>query len=93
MEYQIQLENDQVAVIYIKLMPQEETELHYDAHSHIVVALRGGIITRLEADGSITEVNFPTGKSVFRSAENADKIHKSVNRTSSPIELIIIQLK
>ncbi len=93
MEYHNQFENDKVSVSYFKIMPQEETGLHYDIHPQIVIALSGGIITRLEADGSTTDVEFPTGKSVYRPAEAPDKIHKSVNRTSHPIELIIVQLK
>jgi hypothetical protein len=55
--------------------------------------LQGGIITRLEADGSTTEVVFPTQQIVLRPAETADKLHKSVNEQAEPIELIIIQLK
>jgi len=93
LEYVKQFENDNVCVSYVKIMPQEEIGLHYDVYPQIVIALTGGVITRLEADGSTTEVEFPTGKSVFRPAETSDKIHKSVNATSNPIEIIIVQLK
>lgn len=93
MVYEKQFENAQVCVSRVEIMPQEEIELHYDVYPHVVIALKGGVITRLEADGSITEVNFPTSKAVYSEAETADKIHKSVNRQMNPIELITIQLK
>lgn len=92
-DYEVQLENDFVHVACAKIMPQEEIGLHRDAIPQVVIALQGGVITRLEADGSITEVNFPTGQAVFRGIDPPDQFHKSVNNTSTPIELIIIQLK
>ena len=40
-----------------------------------------------------TDIHFPTAKAVVRPAEVPEKIHKSVNKQSEPIELIIVQLK
>jgi len=74
-------------------MPQEEIGLHYDEYPQVVIALSGGILTRLEANGSQTQVEFPTNTPVFRPAETPDKMHKTLNATSAPIELTIIQLK
>ena len=66
LEYEIQLENESVSVARAKIMPNEEIGLHRDAYPQVVFALQGGIITRLEADGSTTDVNFPTGRAIFR---------------------------
>lgn len=74
-------------------MPQEEIGLHYDEYPQVVIAINGGILTRLEADGSQTPVEFPTNTPVFRTAEAPDKMHKTLNATALPIELIIMQLK
>lgn len=93
LEYVKQFENDKVCVSYLKIMAGEEIGEHYDTHPQVVVVLNGGIITRLEVDGSTTEVLFPTGQTVFRPAEAPDKIHRSVNATGESIELIIMQLK
>jgi hypothetical protein len=43
----------------------EEIGLHRDAYPQVVIGLQGGIITRLEANGSTVHVNFPTGRAVF----------------------------
>lgn len=93
LEYEVQLENESVHVSKAKIMPGEEIGLHRDVYPQVVVALQGGVITRLEADGSTTNVNFPTGVAVYREADPLNEFHKSVNRSSNPVELIIIQLK
>jgi hypothetical protein len=93
MEYEKQFENDHVCVSRVKIMSQGETGLHYDMYPQMVIALQGGVLTRHEADGSITKVDFPTHKAVMRPSETEDKMHKTVNMQSYPVELIIIQLK
>lgn len=92
-EYEPQFENDQVAVAKVTIFAHEEIGLHRDPYPEVVIALKGGTITRLEADGSITEVKFPTNAPVFREADPEDEFHKSVNNSSEEIELIVIQLK
>ena len=93
LEYEIQLENEAVNISRVKIMPHEEIGLHRDAYPQVVIALQGGVITRLEADGSTTDVNFPTGQAIFREMDPPEQLHKSVNNSSTPVELIIIQLK
>jgi hypothetical protein len=93
LEYEKQFENDQVCVARAKLLPHEEVDLHRDVYPAVVIAVKGGVITRFEADGRITDVNFPTGVPVFREADPESELHKSVNRSDDPIELTIIQLK
>lgn len=93
LEYEPQFENDQISVAKAKIQPYEEIESHRDAYPQVVIALKGGTITRLEADGRVTEVHFPTGVAVIRDADPQDELHKSVNNSSESVELVIIQLK
>lgn len=93
LDYEVQFENDQVHVSRLRVMPHEEIGSHRDELPKVVVALKGGIITRLESNGTTTEVNFPTGIAVFREADPPNDFHKAVNKSSEPIELITIQLK
>lgn len=92
-EYEPQFENDQICVARAKIQPNEEIGLHRDAYPQIVIALKGGTITRLEANGQVTDVKFPTGVAVVRNPDPENELHKSVNKSSQPIELVIIQLK
>ncbi len=93
MECEAQFENDQVCCMRVKIMPGEEIGLHRDDYPAIVVALKGGIITRLEANGMQTNVTFPTGIAVFRPEDPYIELHRSVNKGSEAVELVVIQLK
>ena len=46
-------------------MAHEEIGLHRDDFPQVIVSLKGGTITRLEADGSTTDVKFPKGEPVY----------------------------
>ncbi|HSX10353.1 MAG TPA: hypothetical protein VLF94_01365 [Chlamydiales bacterium] len=92
-ESEMQLDNDQVRVFKMTVDAHEEIGLHRDEYPQVVVALKGGTITRLEANGSKTDVEFPKGVAVYREADPAGELHRSVNNGCKPIELIIVQLK
>lgn len=92
LEYEVQFKNDLVQVAKVKVMPYEEIGLHRDTYPQVVVALKGGTITRLESNGSTTEVEFPTGVAVFREVDPPEEFHRSVNKSSEPVELLVIQL-
>lgn len=93
LEYEKQYENDYIGVARVKIMPHEEIDFHRDTTPQIVIALKGGTITRLEADGSITPVEFPTGIAVYRKPDAEGQLHKSINKSTEAVELIVIQLK
>lgn len=93
LEYAPQFENDQISVSRVKIEPHEEIGLHRDAYPQIVIASKGGTITRMEADGQSWDVHFPTGVAVFRKPDPENEMHKSMNKSSEPIELLIVQMK
>jgi hypothetical protein len=92
-EYEVKFENDLVHVSKAKVMPNEEIGAHRDELPRVVIALQGGTITRLEADGTTNDVKFPTGEPVFLEMDPPNELHKAVNNSDSPVELIVIQLK
>ena len=93
LKYAVKFENEFVTVMQVEIEAGEEIGLHRDALPQVVVALKGGTITRLEANGTETAVEFPTGVPVFRPVDPENELHKSVNRGANPVELIITQLK
>jgi quercetin dioxygenase-like cupin family protein len=92
-EPEVQFENDQLSATKIKIMAHEELPFHRYEYPQIVVAIKGGTITRVEADGRTTEVNFPKGQAVYLPVDPPNELHKSINNSCKPLELIIIQLK
>lgn len=93
LEYEVQFENEDVCVSRIVIEPKEEIGLHRDVLPQIVIGLKGGIITRIESDGREVDVEFPTGKAVYRPVDPEDEMHSSVNKSDSPVEIISVQLK
>ncbi len=93
MQYDLQFENDRVRVIRVVLDPHEKVGLHRDALQQIVVGLKGGTVTRLEADGREVDVVFPTGQAVYRPIDPEGEYHEGVNASDEELELIIVQLK
>lgn len=92
-QYEVTLDNHLVHIAKVRIEPKEEIGLHYDQYPQIIFALKGGIITRLESDGSTVDVTFPTGQMIYRPAESPDKMHKSINNQSEDIEFFLIQIK
>lgn len=93
LEYEQKFENDQISIGKAIMAPHEEIGFHRDVNPQVVIALKGGTVTRLEADGKKVDVNFPTGQAVYRESDPENEQHRSVNNSSEPIELLIIQLK
>lgn len=93
LEYEQHFENEQICIGKAKVAPHEEIGLHRDIYPQIVIALKGGTITRLEADGRMVDVKFPTGEAVFRDADPENELHRGINNSSESVELILIQFK
>ncbi len=93
LEFEVQLDNEQVTVVRVKVMPNEEIGLHRDEYPQVVYALQGGVITRLEADGSTTDVEFPTGQAVYREIDPPGEQHSAINNCSHPVEIISVRIK
>ncbi len=92
-EAEVQFENDHVRALTVKVLAHEEIGWHRDDCPRVLVSFKGGTITRIEADGSRVEVHLPKGEAVFLAADPDGELHRSVNNTCKPIELIVIQLK
>lgn len=93
MEFKVEFENDEVRVSKWMLTAGEEVGLHRDEYPHVVVASQGGTIRRFEADGTTTDVVFPTGVAVFQGTDPVDVLHRSINASDHPIEAVMVEFK
>lgn len=82
-----------MCALKVKINAHEVIDLHRDEYPQVVIALKGGTITRIETDGTHVDIEFPKGVAVYRDADSANQLHKSINNGCKPIELIVIQLK
>ncbi len=92
-EYEVIVNNDQLMIARVVVDPHEEIGRHRDEVPHIVIALQGGVITRLEEDGREVDVEFPQGVAIYRPVDPEGEYHRGVNRSDDPIELLMIELK
>ncbi len=65
LEYEQQFENDQICIGKATIAPYEEIGLHRDTYPQVIIALKGGTITRLETDGRTTDVKISNRQSCF----------------------------
>lgn len=91
MEYELQYEDAMLSIAKLTLAPKEMVELHRDELLCIVTSPKGGVVTRIEEDGSCIDVQFPAGIPVLRPVNLA--LHKSFNPSDKELELIIITFK
>lgn len=86
-------ENDVVNVSRVVMDAHEEVGEHRDALPRIVIGLKGGVVTRLEANGTETKVAFPTGVAVRLGIDPEGELHRAVNHGDEAVELLVIQMK
>lgn len=91
--YEVQFENEQMRVAKVTIASGEMIGLHRDENPALVVGIKGGTITRLEANGSRTAVTFPTGEAVWRPTDPFVEPHRSVNNGSETVEILVIEFK
>ena len=92
-EAEKQFENDQIRVMKILIQGGEEIGFNHYSNPRVAIAIQGGILTRIQEDGTCQDVVFPTGKAVFLEADQPGEQHRAINRSENPLEVIVVHLK
>jgi quercetin dioxygenase-like cupin family protein len=88
-----QFENDRVRVWKSIIEPKQPLTLHRHEHGRTLVALVGGTIKIVQANGSSKTVVWETGKAYWLDADPPGQTHADVNEGPKPIEVIVIEIK
>jgi quercetin dioxygenase-like cupin family protein len=88
--YHVELENDQVRVLRVKLGPHESTPQHAHSLNRVVVYLRDGKLRITTPEGKVTEAEHKAGDITWAAGPAR---HKDENPGEQPMELIAIDLK
>jgi hypothetical protein len=89
-----QFENEHVRVWKSIIMPNQPLSLHRHAYGRTIVALRGGSLDIVNAQGQTTKtVTWETGKAYWLDADPVGEQHGDVNRGPAPIEVIVVELR
>lgn len=88
-----QFENSEVAVWKTTVMPKAPLEMHTHDHPRVLVALQGGDMKIVYADGGSQDEHWDTGKAYWLGVEEGKRRHADSNQGGKPIEVMVIELK
>jgi len=88
-----QFENDRAVSWKSVIPPHTESTLHRHDRYRTIVAIVGGDLTLVGADGKKTVVHYETGKAYWQAPMPAGEMHKDANETGKTIELVVIEVK
>ena len=88
-----QFENDRAVSWKSVIPPHTESTLHRHDRYRTIVAIVGGDLTLVGADGRKTVVHYETGKAYWQAPMPAGEMHKDANETSKTMELVVIEVK
>ena len=88
-----QFENNRAVSWKSIIPPRTESTLHRHDRYRAVIAIVGGDLTTVSADGHRTVTRYETGKAYWQDPMPASAMHKDVNETSKTIELAVVEFK
>jgi uncharacterized cupin superfamily protein len=88
-----QFENDRGVSWKSVIPPHTESTLHRHDRYRTIVAIVGGDLTLVGADGKKTVVHYETGTAYWQAPMPAGEMHKDANETGKTIELVVIEIK
>ena len=88
-----QFENDHVKVWKSTIVPNAPLTLHRHEHGRTIVALTGGDLKIVKESGQTTVAHWETGKAYWLPPDPPGELHKDVNDTGKPIEVMVVEMK
>src|SRR6185503_767828 len=88
-----QFENDRAVSWKSIIPPHTESTLHRHDRYRTVIAIVGGDLKTVTADGKTTVTFYETGKAYWQEPMPPGAMHKDVNDTSKTIELVVVENK
>ena len=89
-----QFENSHVRAWKSIILPNQPLNLHRHEFGRTIVALRGGTLDVIDASGKTTkQVTWETGKAYWLDADPPGEQHGDMNRGTTPIEVIVVEMR
>jgi hypothetical protein len=89
-----QFENTHVRVWKSIIMPNQPLAVHRHDHGRTIVALRGGTLDVVDAKGqTLKKMTWETGKAYWLDADPPNEQHGDLNRGTTPIEVIVVEMR
>ena len=89
-----QFENSEVQVWKSIIMPNQQLALHRHDHGRALISLNGGMLNVVDGTGKVMDTyKLEAGKAMWLDADKAGTQHADVNPGTTPVEVIVVQLK
>lgn len=89
-----QFENSEVQVWKSIISPGTPLGLHRHDHGRALISLNGGTLNVVDGAGKVLDVyKLEAGKAMWLDADKAGTQHADVNPGTTPVEVIVVQLK
>jgi hypothetical protein len=88
-----QFDNDRAVSWRSIIPPHTESTLHRHDRYRSVIAIVGGDLTTMAADGTKIVTRYETGKAYWQAPMPPGEMHKDVNETDQTIELVVVEIK
>jgi hypothetical protein len=89
-----QFENSEVQVWKSIIFPGKPLGLHRHDHGRALISLNGGTLNVVDGAGKVLDTyKLEAGKAMWLDADKAGTQHADVNPGTTPVEVIVVQLK
>jgi hypothetical protein len=88
-----QFDNDHVRVWKSIIEPKQPLTQHRHEHGRTLIALVGGTIKIVQANGASKSVVWETGKAYWLDADPPGQTHADVNDGPKAIEVIVVEMR
>lgn len=88
-----QFDNAHVRVWKSIILPNQPLSLHRHDHGRTIVALKGGTLDIVDAQGKTTkQMTWESGKAYWLDVDPPGQQHGDLNRGTAPIEVIVVEM-
>ena len=89
-----QFENSEVQVWKSIVFPGKPLGLHRHEHGRALISLNGGVLNVVDGNGKVLDTyKLEAGKAMWLDADKPGTQHADVNPGTTPVEVIVVQLK
>ena len=88
-----QFDNERAVSWKSIIPPHTESTLHRHDRYRTVIAIVGGDLTLVAADGRKTVTHYETGKAYWQAPMPPGEMHKDANESNKTIELVVVEMK
>ena len=89
-----QFENEHVRAWKSIIMPKQPLSQHRHEHGRALIALTDGQLKVVDKNGKVIDTyHWERGKAYWLGADPPGQTHADVNDTSTPIEVIVVELQ